>query len=226
MGSATAFYMNMATLSSQEIQSIESDLASLENAGLWRKAAPAAAAGANTKIETVEWMPDGEGAVQYKTNDPSKKDRIWWHKLNSAYQATMNTVTAQITKYSGNEAGGFGINFCIKDNNNFYQLIVSEAGQFCVYKKLDGAYTPIQTWKESEKINQRRGQANTVRVSQSELHSFSVYLNDLNAPELTFKDSAFTGGTVAFAVLTSPHEEFPAEPVDVRFKLTTPVPVP
>ena len=143
-------------------------------------------------------------------------------------QTRMDTVTAVVKKQSGSLYGGYGIVFCYGDFNNYYRLLIIAAGQYSVYAKINGVDTAIIPWtiNASPNLNTGVGVENVISVRQVTSGNFAIYFNGVQ--ETTFNDMTFSGGTAGFAayIYTQAYENFPYTPVDVRFKLTSPVTYP
>jgi hypothetical protein len=179
-------------------------------------------------VQTIRWQLDGNGYIQFMTNDSQYYSYSFWNTYTSTNQVTMTTVTATVKKISGSLYSGYGIVFCYQDTNNFYRLSIDAAGQFSVYKKVAGTYTAILPWTSSSSIylNTGVGATNIISVTQTSLNNFSVNFN--GSQETTFIDNAFTGGTAGFSagVHDQSHENFPVTPEDIRYKMTSPVTYP
>ena len=130
---------------------------------------------------------------------------------------------------SGAARYGYGVIFSHVDNSNFYRVMISETGEYSVYKTVGGIWSALQPWGNSAKVNTGYGQANVIQVTYVS-GCYSVYINDLTTPVYTFApDSAIgSSGSAGFVVAIGPSgsESFPGTPVDVRFKMTAPIAVP
>jgi hypothetical protein len=181
-----------------------------------------------TPTSTTMFANDGSGNIQFETNDTSKYSTSFWEYYPST-QNTVSTITATIYKNSGDATQGFGIIFAHQDNNDFYRVLIAENGQYSVYKIVSGTWAAIQGWVVSTKVNTGYGIANTIEVTYSS-GNYNVYINNLTTPVYTFApDSTLgTAGTSGFfaAVGSSSTESFPNTPVDVRFRMTSPVSIP
>lgn len=177
--------------------------------------------------QTIKWQLDGNGAVQFLTNDPQWYGYTFWDTYAQTTESQMTTVTATVAKQSGSQTCGYGIIFCYQDTNNFYRLLITASGGYSVYAKVGGTYTAIIPWTQAHTalLNNGFGVANVISVTQQSLHNFSINFN--GTQETAFGDLNFTGGNAGFCIgISSTTENFPSIPEDVRFKLTSPVAYP
>jgi hypothetical protein len=184
-------------------------------------------------ITTIDWQADGAGFIQFQTNDTANLGYGQYANYSSSAQNAPTvypggTVTAVIKKISGSAGAGMGIIFCYQDTSNFYRLLISEDGWYNIYKKVGGTYTSIQSWTQSSSISQGYGVSNTLSVTQSAANNYSVYINNMTTPEITFVDSSVPNAGEAgfYASISSTTEDFPSIPEDIRFKLIEPVSIP
>jgi hypothetical protein len=182
-------------------------------------------ASAPSNAQTIKWQLDGNGSVQFLTNDPQYYGYTFWDSYTQANELQMTTVTATVEKLSGSLNSGHGIVFCYQDTNNFYRLLIDAGGHYSVYAKVGGTYITVIPWitTNSAILNSGFGVSNIISVTQQSLHNFSVSFN--GKEETQFSDNNFTGGTSGFSTSVSPvsGENFPVTPEDVRFKLSSPV---
>lgn len=183
--------------------------------------------GSSTSTQTIKWQLDNEGFVQLFTNDPQYYGYSFWNTYTQTNQSPMATVTATVKKMSGSLSSGYGVIFCYQDNNNFYRLLITTGGYYCVYEKVGGTYNTIIPWTSipSPHLNNGVGVENVISVAQPTLNNFSIYFN--GSFETSFSDSNFSGGKSGFTMSVSPTtENFPYTPEDVRFKMSSPVTYP
>jgi hypothetical protein len=187
-----------------------------------------AAAPSTTSIQTIRWQLDGNGSVQFLTNDAQYYGYYFWNTYTQTNELPMSTVTATVMKQSGCLYSGYGIVFCYQDNNNFYRLLIDADGQYSVYAKVGGTYSAIIPWTTtpSEHLNSGVGVANVIGVTQQSPGNFLVNFN--GTQETLFSDGSFTGGKVGFYAYIDDQtgENFPYTPEDIRFKLSSPVAYP
>lgn len=174
-------------------------------------------------IQTIQWQLDGSGFVQYSTNDAQNYNKGFFTTYNQTNQLPMTTVTVKVKKQSGSTGSGYGIVFCSQDSNNLYRLLIDTGGHYTVSAKVANVYnSPIIPWTASTHLNSGVGVENEISVTQQTLNHFTVYFN--GNFETTFNDMSFSGGKAGFYVSISPTaESFPYTPVDVRFKMSSPM---
>jgi len=174
--------------------------------------------------QTIKWQLDGNGFVQFFTNDPQWYGYTFWNTYSQANEPQMTTVTASVVKQSGSPTCGYGIVFCYQDSNNFYRLLIDANGYYCVYAKVAGVYTAIIPWTQAHTalLNSGFGVPNEITVTQQSPNNFSISFN--GTQETAFSDQNFTGGTAGFCMgISATTESFPTTPEDARFRLTSPV---
>jgi hypothetical protein len=178
----------------------------------------------STSIQSIQsptWQLDGTGFVQFTTNDSRYYQYNFWSTFT--YEALMSTVTATVKKQSGSASSGYGIIFCYQDNSNFYRLMITVGGYYAVTKRVGGTTTPIIDWIPSGLLHPGFGVENGVSVVQTSPFNFTVYFNGTQAT--TFFDPNFSGGRAGFYAYVSDQtrENFPDVPVDIRFKMSSPI---
>ncbi len=181
--------------------------------------------GSSVPIQSSIWRDDGTGTgfTQFYTNDPNEYNYNFWCALSTP-QTPMISVETQVKKISGNQYWGYGVLYCYQDSNNFYCLLITTNNYYCVYKRVDGIFSPVLDWRHSSILYSGYDVLNKIRINLSTTtpNSFTVYFNDLW--DYTFIDSSFTSGDSGFYATCgkSGDENFPNVPVDVRFNQLTP----
>ncbi|HEX3043399.1 MAG TPA: LamG domain-containing protein [Bacillota bacterium] len=179
--------------------------------------------GSKIEVQSAIWRQDGSG-VRFYTNDNKDLEHGFIYCYNTT-QPTMTTVSTNVIKYHGYQDGGYGILFCFQNSQNFYSLLIATTGYYAVFRKKDGNYSPIISWKSSSHLTSGYGASNTIQVSYNyPSHTFTIYFN--NIQEDTFMDTYFTGGYSGYyvSVGNSSQETFPKTPVEVEFHQLTPAP--
>jgi hypothetical protein len=174
-------------------------------------------------VQAPTWQLDGNGSMQFITSDPQYYNYGYWYSLSGSNQTQMSTVTATVKKQSGSAGSGYGIIFCYQDTNNFYRLLIETTGHYIVSAKVGGVYTTLITWATSANLNHGYGVENVLSVVQTSPYVFSIRFNGVQAA--TFADYNFSGGRAGFYAFIHDQtdEYFPGLPVDIRFKLNSPV---
>jgi hypothetical protein len=174
-------------------------------------------------IMTIKWQPDGQGYIQFYTNDEQYYGYFFIHVPSGAYESTMSAVEVDAKKISGSSEAGFGVIFCGTDIDNFYKLLISLYGNYRVTKIVSGTQTEIIPWSSSGgTLNANHGVINKIRVQFDGTDTFSIYFN--GAFVNSFVDTSFSGGDAGYYVyVSSTYESFPDTPTDIRFKMIHPV---
>ncbi len=173
--------------------------------------------------QTIEWVNDGNGFVQYSTNEPKYYNTIHYLPLTGAFEEyPTTTVTATVKKVTGAGNVGFGIVFCYTDDNNNYLLLISTEGKYTVAENVGGTYTPLVAWADSAWLNKGLDETNEISVAQGPVGTFTVTFNGHFITD--FPDASFTGGTAGpcIGIGAFGDEEFPYIPEDARFKMSAP----
>ncbi|GHV93990.1 hypothetical protein AGMMS50293_03100 [Spirochaetia bacterium] len=159
-----------------------------------------------------------DGWVHYFTNDRARygfQQRKTFDNPNS----DPNVYEVDVKKISGFENMGFGLLFGAKDDNNFYVVNVYVKGIYGVRKSVGGTITNL-TGSDSPLINQGFDVVNSIKVVKGGA-GYDIYLNGNSTPVYTVTDTSVTGNKIGYYVLigASGYENFPDNPVDVRFKI-------
>jgi hypothetical protein len=173
---------------------------------------------------TIEWEPDGDGFVQYSTNDPHYYSTAHSLPLAVEHETPMTTVTATVKKMSGSSVGGFGIVFCYQDENNFYRLLITTDGHYDVWEIEGGTWNEQVPWTYTPYLNTGLGVENDIGITK-DLPSpgdFTVTLNTYNV--MFFTDSSLAEGDAGPCLWVGSYSEenFPEIPEDARFKMDAP----
>ena len=182
--------------------------------------------GATATCVVAVWQTDDQGFSRFVCNDPLLYDWGFAHNLRSADTKLLGgpPLSVIVKKNSGLKTQGFGVRFFQQDAQNFYQLLITNEGKYLFEKKVAGKFSTIIPWSDASEINKGDAMANTLSVSQPSADSLTISIN--GKPEKTVHDSSFDHGTTSFfASVGNPigefQENFPAVPVDIRFKQTS-----
>jgi hypothetical protein len=182
--------------------------------------------GGGSSVETISWKSDGNGFIQYSTNDSANLGS----SMGCTYSSTNSTpsvVTATVKKISGAETYGYGVLFAVTDTNNRYRVIIDCTGYYRVDMKSAGYSYTFQDWTYNAAINLGYDVENTIAVTYS-APNYSVAINGTHMVSFLADETVGISGNSGFflSVGTSANEDFPDTPVDVRFKMTAPVSIP
>ena len=187
--------------------------------------------GSKTKtvpVSTHRWVDDGEGFIRFYTNDKQNYGRDFWAWNNTILKPT-DYVEAQVKKISGNPNYGYGIIFCLQEQEDrqFYGVLIDTTGYYLYLKAAGDTWTydlaGEQKWYHSANLSTGYNTINTIKVvpSSEKPSTFIVYFNGKEGIEFTdSSDSAYSGGKFGFiaTVGDAKEEDFPNKPVDIRFK--------
>jgi hypothetical protein len=196
-------------------------------------------------IETISWEDDGNGYVQYKTNDEDKTGAL----LQVTYTTSSDSVTSassvevETKKLSGAASGFYGVVFGRQDNGNQYVLWIdydtSRRG-FVLGKFHDGEYSSVTTYQEASAIHNDDADSIWIHITRGPYDDSDEH--DYDGITIAFKsgnESSYTTetrvhsdalplGAKGFSaeIASSEAEDFPDTPVDVRFKMISPLAIP
>jgi len=183
-------------------------------------------------IVTIEWQEDGNGFIQFQTNDPENASQgfhILYSSTDYNPMTILEPVEVIVNKVVGSVGGGYGIVFCAFDDQNYYKILISRAGVYKISKVIGGTDNVIREWDYPVNATIYSGldKPNKIQVArQHPAGSFTVSLNNVQEP--TFVDTTLIGGRSGFYVNVSDvsSEYFPASMVDVRFQMLSPDTIP
>ena len=128
-------------------------------------------------VSTTKWASDGNGNLEFITNDSSYYNYYFWDKIaNAAENSTTNwssPVTATVEKVSGAVGQGFGVVFCAQSSNSdFYFVYISANGGYYVGQDVSSSLSAIPTsvgtgWVQSPAIKQGDNAVNVVSIALS-----------------------------------------------------------
>jgi hypothetical protein len=186
-------------------------------------------------VETLRFTApqDGIGEYQFYTND----EQFYGYSYSRSIQ---NPKTDQddyeiiANKKSGSRNTGYGMIFCVNnipnlDSNEFYRVLITVEGHYQISKRFvddEGTGFDYKTffpetgnnWPESLNLTSGYNRNNTLRVKKTG-NTFTVYFNGQEELQFTDNEPLEGDGVMGFFVGISSEEDenFPNEPVDVRF---------
>ena len=188
-------------------------------------------------VKTILWEETTGGYKRFYTNDTLNQGdsgKTLCHFEGT--EAPMDVLEVELIKSSGYGYAGSGVVFCasgsMKDSDLIAYFISIDIQRSYTIRAIDKTMSITQTivdWTQTEFLNPDAG-SNIIRVKYVEDNKFELSFNGYNDPTeiITFPEDPdefikLTGGKYGFCVGVSIHDEFPAIPVDVKFKLLTPV---
>lgn len=162
----------------------------------------------------------GNDILTFKTNDKKyinggKGSTLWTLQTNYSEQK-FEEITVETEKTSGNTLGGYGVVFCIQ-GNRMLSVLINNNRQYAIGKITDGRYERLNDWKPSSNLHQGTTK-NRINIKKDG-SKFVLSFNDTE--EIRFFDPVVPRleyGNTGYVVIVSPSEDFPKNPVDVRFK--------
>ncbi len=171
----------------------------------------------NQPVSTKSFVSDGNGLIQYSTNDPKNYALAWWHFFNNINDQDIYEIECK--KMSGASGYGYGMLFGASDDDNYkyYYLAISIDGTYSIDKNIGNVLTEIKAPEKSDKLKTGYNVINILKVVKSGAE-YTVYLN--GSQEYQFTDTEISGNRVGYRVrIGSGYDEsFPDTPVDVRFR--------
>lgn len=189
-----------------------------------------------TPIKNIYWEDSVGDYIQFYTNDSlnqGNEGKTFFHFCGN--ETTMDVLEVELIKSSGYGASGSGVIFCASGsmaNNDLIAYFISiDVQGYYTIRAIDKTVTQtIIEWISTPFLNQGKGQINKIRVEYADANKFELCFNGHNGvgEVITFPENPdefikLTGGKYGFCVGVSKHDDFPAVPVDVKFKLLTPV---
>jgi hypothetical protein len=173
---------------------------------------------------SINFLDDGNGFRRFYADVPGYYGHGFFYYSYSSEQAPMDTVETQVKKISGSSNAGYGIVFCLQNNKNYYRLLIRTDGSYYVRKRVDGSLSTVISSNVSDALNVGYDTINHIKVAYDDATSvFTIYFNGIL--ETSFNDTSFSSGYSGFYAMIGQvdQENFPDEPVDVRFKQIQPV---
>jgi hypothetical protein len=174
-------------------------------------------------IETILWEEDGQGFIQFSTNDYNYRgEPIYMNYINS--ENPMVEVDTIVKKISGFDKQGFGIIFCYQDSDNYYRLMITIKARYQFSKYVGGEKEIIIDWSDGIGLVEGFEVENRIRIVQETAHNFRFFFN--GADNGLLADTSFDHGDSGFLASVSVYENFPSKPEDCRYKQILPVAIP
>jgi hypothetical protein len=163
------------------------------------------------------WKSDGNGFIQFFSNDPQKYDWANWNFFVNIND--QNTYEIECKKMSGAGSYGYGMLFGASDDDlyKYYYLAIFIDGTYIIDKNNGDVVTEIKPLEKSDKLHTGYNVTNVLKVVKNGAE-YTVYLN--GSQEYQFTDTEISGNRIGYRVRIGPEndESFPDTPVDVRFR--------
>jgi hypothetical protein len=123
---------------------------------------------------------------------------LWLVSLNSPLKGTIPQdnllMTAQVMQTQGSNGIAYGIIFRRQDGTHYYAFLVTNEGQYTLYRAEGSTNTPLVAWKKASAFKTGLNVPNTIGVDAYK-NSISLYVNGERVETLT--ETAWTTGTVS-----------------------------
>ncbi|MBN2715082.1 MAG: chitobiase/beta-hexosaminidase C-terminal domain-containing protein [Deltaproteobacteria bacterium] len=185
-------------------------------------------------INTIDFVADGEGALQLYVNDP---EQYGWYYYDVRPEYTFekslsHTIDIELTRLSGSDSMGAGMIFGAQstDIEQYFAFLITPNGYYELFHwdDVDGD-AEIIPWTASSAILTGMNQRNVLTATSSQTPAgVSVSLSINGTVVDTVYPSQSVGlysGFIAF-IGTEEVEDFPAVPLDIRFRMHSPIEAP
>jgi hypothetical protein len=171
----------------------------------------------NSEIKTIRFKDDGNGYIQYYSNDPANFASI----ITDGYpkeNTNSNGFEMEIKTISGSRNVGGGMVFGAEDDYNWYAVFISSNGHFEIMKCVN---LRIRTLTEGDTKQIIRGldKINVIKVIQKG-GNYRIYLNNNIFPLYIIKNIDIEGNKIGYCVSTgAPFSMMPEGYVDIRYRI-------
>lgn len=178
-------------------------------------------------VDTKKWVTT-DGYYQFYTNDAQLLNYMFWLPFSNKEDpaAIFGSFTGVAKKVSGSPDYAYGFLFCYTvtgaEVDDFYYVLISTHGNYKVGKKKGADWTPLQDWTSASALKSGMNTENIVTVARTGNGEFAISFNGVAS--YSFTDTSLTAGGFAPVLFIGKagEEDFPNNPVDVRFKFTSP----
>ena len=177
-------------------------------------------------ISTILWEPDGQGFIQFQTNDPANAEQGFVELYDDTIQTPTMTQPVEVTmkKILGYDAAGFGFVFCAFDENRYYKVLINVGRMYRVSVVVAGSelIKPLY-WTYDSNLNANYDGENTIKVTWDGVDEFHLFFNNAEVTTIPAFLGMTEGKSGFFASVSSVANEYlPAGQVDIRFKMLQP----
>ena len=169
------------------------------------------------KIIQINWLLDGNGYVQFSTNNFEYYEKAWYQFFENVNKLGIYKIECK--KINGAKPYGYGMVFGASNNEpySFFLLMINAEGYYCIQKKNNIESIYLKPWIKSDILYTGYDVVNTLEVIENE-SMFIVYLNGFQVYQ--FYDNTIMGKRLGYyaSIGNKNEESFPNNPVDIRFK--------
>ena len=188
-----------------------------------------------TPIVTILWEPDGNGFIQFQTNDEANASQGFLKLYPATDHGSMDLsfpLDVMVKKVLGSKGAAYGIVFCAANDQNYYQILIKTTAEYKISRIVPGGESKLQDWGYSNYLVAGYNKPNEITVDWTDPGTpsstyFTVAFN--GHTEYTSPIGlAFPGGQSGFVVYVNDAltEYFPTSNVDVRFQMLNPDTIP
>jgi hypothetical protein len=181
----------------------------------------------SARIESINFLDDGDGFRRFYADIPGYYNRGFYHFTRESREHPMVLVQSEVKKLSGFSDVGYGVIYCLQDDGDYYRLLIKIDGTYSVTRKSGSLKETLIDWTPSEHLAPGYGALNEIMIAYNPpVSRFTIFFND--AAETSYVDTRLSGGYSGFYAIIGPEEleDFPDEPVDIRFRQILPTPDP
>ena len=180
-----------------------------------------------TDITTILWRDDGNGFYQFSTNDPNDYEFSFWDPLN-VDQTPVDTFDLVVKKESGASTVGYGVVFDYVDGDNFSRVLITLNGSYSIRRienDVPSVVTSANFQSSNGAVDATTGGENRIRIDLDRTNdTLTLTINGTVLESgLAYVDLGGSGLGGYAAVGDATLENFPAVPVDVRYRTVSPI---
>jgi hypothetical protein len=171
------------------------------------------------KPETIYWDIDSNGYYQFYTDDPAKYNMSYFKTIQVTNSCVTN-ISIAVKRNSGFSAMGNGFYFNYLDDLNYYRILLTVNGSHRVTQRTNGQWSVLADWQQSGNAFTGYGEENIINIRL--INGNIIY--SLNGGQIgSISNSLLTNGNIRLCgyVSSISNEDFPSNPVDVRYKVLT-----
>jgi hypothetical protein len=173
---------------------------------------------------TIRWEPDGQGYMQFSTNDRDYEGTASLVHFPSTFNSPMGIVEARLIKQSGSELSPLGIIWRYQNPDNYLILLITVDGWHLHGYMLDGQFYTAGWWQD-QNINQGYYSENVIRIDASTEYN-DIYINNMTSKSGAIYCGEMQNiGEVGFYASVG-DDNVRKNPVDLRFRLDLPLSLP
>ncbi|MFW6213782.1 MAG: hypothetical protein ACOC8L_12850 [Spirochaetota bacterium] len=168
-----------------------------------------------------------DGQYVYRTRDVDKLGRTMSITVTPGTPPANNTESEiEIVKKSGRSDTLLGMVFNHVDYKSDYEFLVTIDGYWSLYKTENLSRTAIASGTLPASVSHDYGQPMTLNASYPGDGSLTLRVNGVQVHKIDTGFVTFNGYGTGGTFSISDNENFPDEPVEIRFRITKPIAAP